>query len=116
MLARETCVRRKSGVHDAEVSLAIYGLSFKPDIDDLRESPALAIARRVAKSHFGPMHIVEPNIEKLPEGLDGANLTSWDLASDSDVHVVLVDHTVFKANPRPTGEVVDARGIWESAL
>jgi UDP-N-acetyl-D-mannosaminuronic acid dehydrogenase len=41
-----------------EVTVAIYGLAFKPDIDDLRESPALDIARRIAAEHGGPLRIV----------------------------------------------------------
>ena len=36
-----------------DITIACYGLSFKPDIDDLRESPALNITKRIAKMHVG---------------------------------------------------------------
>ena len=95
----------------AEVTLAIYGLAFKPDIDDLRESPALEIARALAAEHAGPVLVVEPNIASLPPDLDRARLVALE-AIRADVHVMLVDHKPFKAAPPPTGSRVDARGVW----
>ena len=95
----------------AEVTLAIYGLAFKPDIDDLRESPALEIARALAAEHTGPVLVVEPNIASLPPDLDRARLVALE-AIRADVHVMLVDHKPFKAAPPPTGSRVDARGVW----
>lgn len=94
-----------------DVTLAIYGLAFKPDIDDLRESPALEIARHVAQKHSGPILYVEPHIDALPEGL-GHGVLSAQAEAVADVHVMLVDHTQFKTNPSPEGRIVDARGVW----
>ncbi|WP_375175155.1 UDP-N-acetyl-D-mannosamine dehydrogenase [Pseudooceanicola sp.] len=82
----------------SDVSVACYGLTFKPDIDDLRESPALHIARRLNVDHPGPLLAVEPNIKVLPEGLDGARLVSFDEArAMADVHVYLVAHRDFQS-------------------
>jgi UDP-N-acetyl-D-mannosaminuronic acid dehydrogenase len=95
----------------ADVSLAIYGLAFKPDIDDLRESPALDIARVLTSEHGGSIQIVEPNVETLPSGLNGATLVALESAK-ADIHVMLVDHTPFKSSPAPEGRILDARGLW----
>lgn len=94
-----------------DVTLAIYGLTFKPDIDDLRESPALEIAKRLATQHSGPLLVLEPNIEDLPLGLENTTLikTSAVLA---DVHVMLVDHNIFRHLACPSGNRVDTRGVW----
>ncbi|OYU20415.1 MAG: UDP-N-acetyl-D-mannosamine dehydrogenase [Rhodobacteraceae bacterium PARR1] len=98
----------------SDVVLALYGLAFKPDIDDLRESPALAIARLLASRHTGPIKIIEPNIDTLPRGLEKATLIAPDAAS-ADIHVMLVDHTAFRGTALPRGIVVDTRGVWSKA-
>ena len=97
----------------AEVTLAIYGLAFKPDIDDLRESPALDIARALAAEHAGPVLVVEPNIKNLPKRFGRAELACLTDARTAEVHVMLVDHQSFKTAPRPDGRIVDMRGNWE---
>lgn len=96
----------------AEVTLAVYGLAFKPNIDDLRESPAMEIARSLSATHAGPLMIVEPFIDSLPPDLKKANLVTFDQASEADISVLLVDHTVFKNTSAPTGRKVDCRGVW----
>ncbi|CEJ47581.1 Nucleotide sugar dehydrogenase [Umezakia ovalisporum] len=93
------------------VSLAIYGLAFKPDIDDLRESTALVIARTLAREQKEAVQIVEPNVEVLPDGLGAAKLV--DISEvDADIHLLLVDHASFKLADPPVGKIVDVRGVW----
>lgn len=82
-----------------DVTIACYGLAFKPDIDDLRESPALDIVAHLRKKMAGDLVVVEPNIDKLPAVLQqtGVQLVTSDLAlSDADIAVILVDHKQFK--------------------
>lgn len=91
-----------------DVTIACWGLAFKPDIDDLRESPALEIARKIALMHPGPMRIVEPNIKKLPEGLGTARLAGTEVIAD--LHILLVGHSSF--NQAPDGDFIDFMGHW----
>ncbi len=97
----------------AEVTVAVYGLTFKPDIDDLRESPALEIARGIQATHPGPVLLVDANIDAVPDGLARARLVDAATAGAADVHLLLVDHREFKESSVPTGRIVDTRGIWE---
>jgi UDP-N-acetyl-D-mannosaminuronic acid dehydrogenase len=99
-----------------DVTIACYGLAFKPDIDDLRESPALNIVQRIAAMHSGKVLAIEPNIERLPTSInkiDNIELTSIDLAiTEADVHVMLVDHKVFKEMSVDIKHLIDTKGIW----
>ena len=82
------------GREDARV--AVLGVAFKPDIDDLRESPALGIAKKI--SHMGcKTMVVEPNIEELPQSLidDNVSLVEVERALKADVICILVKHTAF---------------------
>src|SRR5690606_22623338 len=97
-----------------DVTIACYGLAFKADIDDLRESPALAITQRISAEHPGPVLAVEPNIEDIPSKLDGKlNLASSKKAqTEADVIVLLVDHKEFKELLPIDKPKIDTRGIW----
>ncbi len=111
--------------HDAvqgngPVTIACLGLAFKADVDDLRESPALAITRTLAVERpDARILVVEPHVSSLPAGLAG--LPNVELVSTreavrlAEVVVLLVDHTAFRA-VRPIElrgrQVVDTRGLW----
>tara|TARA_B100000963_G_scaffold360959_1_gene394084 strand:- start:25077 stop:26342 length:1266 start_codon:yes stop_codon:yes gene_type:complete len=75
--------------------IACYGLAFKPNIDDLRESPALKIAKKLGIIFNGQVIAVEPNISTY--NANEFELVSLQKAIDSaDIHVFLVGHTEFK--------------------
>lgn len=96
-----------------DVSIACYGIAFKPDIDDLRGSPALQIVRILTEIHPGMVVVVEPNVSKLPLELSRAELVDYCKARDeSDIHVMLVDHKSFAGGREPEGIYVDVRGVW----
>lgn len=81
----------------SDVVLCVYGLAFKPDIDDLRESPALRIVTQLSIEHPGTLLAVEPNIAKIPDGLNQAELVSLNDAQErADIHIYLVAHNEFK--------------------
>lgn len=109
---------RNPGKPEKDVVIACFGLAFKPDIDDLRESPSLEITKHIAGSHPGKVLAVEPNIESLPAALalPGVELCAIEEAfGRADVLLLLVDHKQFKTVPSSTLEgrqVVDTRGIW----
>lgn len=95
-----------------DLIIALYGLTFKPDIDDLRESPAVEIARAITRDQPNLLLIVEPHISELPGKLCAAKLTNIATAATADIHVMLVDHREFRESPLPNGTIIDTRGIW----
>lgn len=105
------------GRKKSELTIACLGLAFKPDIDDLRESPALNIAKQISLMKFNEVLLVEPNISQMPkEFKSGAKITLIDEALKvADIVVLLVDHVQFKTmdlNLLSGKQIVDTRGIW----
>ena len=80
--------------HGRKPSIALMGLAFKPNIDDLRESPAKYIAQKVLQNdNNGKYFIVEPNIENH----NVFKLTDYKEAIEkADIIVYLVAHDEFK--------------------
>lgn len=77
-----------------DVVIACYGLAFKPDIDDLRESPALTITQKIKSFHRGTVKAVEPNIDSSHvDSIECTNIN--DAVEYADIHVVLVKHKEF---------------------
>ena len=78
-------------------TIACLGLAFKPDIDDLRESPALLITEKLAEKGYKIL-AVEPNVTELPVSLKGksnVSLTPLESVKTADIIAVLVGHKEF---------------------
>jgi UDP-N-acetyl-D-mannosaminuronic acid dehydrogenase len=89
--------------HQGTCTLALLGATYKPNVDDLRESPALHIMQIFARWHNLNLLVVEPHVgqEQLSTLVGTQNVVSYDEAlRKSDIVVYLVAHTLFKTfNP-----------------
>lgn len=100
--------------------VAALGLTFKRDIDDLRESPAVEVVGRLAALlPEAVIDVVEPHVAVLPPALAGCpNVTLTALGpalEEADVVLLLVDHAAFSGVDRAflaTTTVLDTRGLW----
>ncbi|WP_286295410.1 UDP-N-acetyl-D-mannosamine dehydrogenase [Vibrio apostichopi] len=96
---------------EKDVTIACYGLAFKPDIDDLRESPALNIAKSIVTIHSGTVLAIEPNVDRI--NIDRLKLvTIEESLTIADIHVLLVDHKQFRKIKINDPFIVDTKGIW----
>lgn len=91
--------------------VAIMGLAFKPNIDDLRESPAKYIAQKVMQIELEGILIVEPNIKEHPV----FKLTDYQIAyQQADIVAFLVAHKEFKSLEWDDSKVIlDFCGIFK---
>ena len=79
-------------IPNKKLKVACLGLAFKPDIDDLRESPAVEVVQKLINNGIEVL-AVEPNINQSKE----FTLTSLDIAiEESDLCVILVKHSLFE--------------------
>lgn len=88
---------KKRGCTMADIKVACLGLAFKPDIDDLRQSPAVEITQSISKLGCQVL-VVEPYIKALPEKLIAPNVslrTLGEALTCADVICVLVKHRLF---------------------
>ena len=114
--ALEALHQQQPGSTRRDLTVACLGIAFKPDIDDLRESPALGIAEDIAELGCRTM-VVEPNVAELPNSLRIANaeLVSLEEAvTQADVVCVLVKHKPFirqREVLRQKKQVIDAVGL-----
>ena len=94
-------------------TVAILGLSYKPDIDDLRESPSVEIYKHMCVKH--QLIAVEPNIETL----SGFTLMSFEeSARIADIFVYLVPHKDFSGTHKKLGNktVLDFCGLTRQTV
>ena len=99
--------------------IACLGLAYKANIDDLRESPALAITERLARDGVGRILAVEPNVRALPPRLEacGVELARIeDAMQEADIVLALVAHRQFERIPVARLQekiVLNVCGLWQ---
>jgi UDP-N-acetyl-D-mannosaminuronic acid dehydrogenase len=95
--------------------VACLGLAYKPDVDDLRESPALQVLRDLAGPADLELLACDPWIGALPPDLPGVRLVEAEAAlARADIVAVLVGHSAFRRLDRASfldKVVVDAVGL-----
>lgn len=95
------------------ITIACYGLTFKPDIDDLRESPALDIVKKLSETSQSKIIVVDNNLKKLPDEISKLELVSIEYAQKTaDIHVYLVKHRGFLTLDKPKSIIVDTIGLF----
>lgn len=104
-----------------EPVIACLGLSYKADIDDLRESPAVDVVAELAARNTGKLLAVEPNIDTLPATLAESGVQQATLVNalaEANILLVLVDHMEFKQlAPEDYARlvVIDTRGLTNAS-
>ena len=124
--AREVNMKKERFILDKVIAKAekfnnpvigILGLAFKADIDDLRESPAVAITIDIIKAGLGEVYVCEPNVKESAVNVKNCeiDLSPLDVVlKKADILVILVDHKQFKKLSHTISNekiIIDTRGI-----
>ncbi len=98
--------------------VACLGLTYKPDVDDTRESPAIAIAAQLARSCHEQILVADPNLSGLPGELALLPNVSFcetlESVRQADIVAILVAHSPFRKIPREElmrRVVIDTTGL-----
>ena len=98
--------------------IACLGLTYKPDVDDTRESPAIVIAEQLARCRQERILVCDPNLTVLPEELAAlpniAFCDTFEAVREADIVALLVAHSPFRKIPREElmrRVVIDATGL-----
>jgi UDP-N-acetyl-D-mannosaminuronic acid dehydrogenase len=93
--------------------IACLGLTYKPNIDDVRESPALGVVRSLQATLDAELLVVEPHLRVCP--IEGLELHEAEAAlRQADIVVILVAHRQFQRLPRELftrPSVIDTVGL-----
>lgn len=111
----------QQGMSKKDIKITCLGLAFKPDIDDLRGSPALDITLGLAQLYPGQILAVEPNIEHVPTQIHASAIplvTLETAIAKSHILVFLVAHKDFNQSTniqseRPINQlIIDTVGAY----
>ena len=125
-IAKENFARKIIDVMKGEKNLAIWGLSFKPNTDDIREAPSLFVLNRLLEQKFS-LSVYDPAATSNINNLFGSKLIYFDdpyeAVKNSSALVVLTEWNEFKqADLRKIKSllkkpiVFDGRNIYDPAL
>ncbi|MGF1765943.1 UDP-N-acetyl-D-mannosamine dehydrogenase [Enterovibrio makurazakiensis] len=111
-LAVADYLQRNTTKQAKDIKIGCFGLAFKPNIDDLRESPAVNIVKALSEWHTGEIYAIEPNITNLPDKLNNITLTTSSAAVENcDILLMLVNHKEFYGLDFADNVVIDTKGI-----
>ena len=102
-----------------KISITFFGLTYKNDVDDIRESPSLEIAKRFSSRDDVKAFGVDPNIHSLPKDCAGLELVEIEKGIQSDMLVLLVNHKEFAVLDKETLHnkiLIDAIGFFNIQL
>lgn len=106
---------------DSTPKVCFLGITFKPDVEDLRDSPSLSIVLDVARETAIPLTVCDPFVKSLPNQFNSAenvtlNNDITNVVSESDIIVILVKHSIFSIINQDilqSKTVIDSVGLLE---
>ena len=103
-------ISTKNCLKEENITIALYGLTYKPNVNDIRESPALNIAEKIASLHKGRVLGIDPNLKTLKTNTKLQFLSIEDAKQEADIEVILVNHEQFNNIEFKKNSLIDTTG------
>lgn len=99
----------------SQLKIVLLGLTFKPNVDDIRESPAMEIALKLSQKIKNELYVYDPLLDRCPSQISKNHfLTEPEYnTSTFDLQVLLVNHSHFDGNINNSGKLLDFVGLNE---
>jgi UDP-N-acetyl-D-mannosaminuronic acid dehydrogenase len=95
VLERLVSIMRENNITDRD-KIGIYGMTYKQDVDDIRESPTLQLFEKMASSFAAPFRVFDPMVKE--KVMDNQVMDFDEFLEDSQIVVLMVGHTHLKEN------------------
>lgn len=95
VLERIHDIMKENGITDRN-EVGIYGLTYKPDVDDVRESPTMQLFEKMAGHFAEPFKVYDPMVKE--QFLDNQLMDFEAFLNDSKIVVIMIEHTHLKEN------------------
>ncbi|EPI00980.1 nucleotide sugar dehydrogenase [Enterococcus faecalis 13-SD-W-01] len=95
VLERLTTIMKENNITNRN-KIGIYGLTYKQDVDDIRESPTLQLFEKMTASFAEPFRVFDPMIKE--KVMDNQVMDFDEFLDDSQIIVLMVGHTHLKEN------------------
>ncbi len=99
--------------------VACLGLGYKPDVDDVRESPSVVVIEHLLQAGINPIFVHDPLVHEFPRRAGKGGVEMVDLQSlllNANIVALLTDHTVYRnVDPKMLADkiVIDPAGTWD---
>ena len=96
-----------------DIILTFYGITYKPNVDDIRESPSIKIIKKISEKFDGIIQIVDPFVKMDLVKIKNVSFVKYKKGiKGSDLNIFLVKHSDFLKQKKPNGKIIDTTGIW----
>jgi UDP-N-acetyl-D-mannosaminuronic acid dehydrogenase len=107
-------VDRLASLVSPGATIAIMGITYKADVDDVRESPALHVAQRAVDRGYD-VRLCDPHVAPSTPGLPAPLHTVEQAVRDAEAILLLVDHAEFKSlDPALLGTLVARKQVLDT--
>lgn len=114
VLKRIREIMSENGIKDPD-KVGIYGMTYKPDVDDIRESPTLQLFEKMYESFAKPFKVYDPMLKE--KKYENQIIKFEDFLNESEIIVIMVAHSHIKTRKESLKDklILDTNNIFSNS-